>query len=65
MVNEDLIEQICSKELEEFRQMSKEDLIEEVYRLRIIVLKGNARAYKKARENVLREFPEPKQEVTG
>ncbi len=40
------INQLCEEELEEFRSMSKEELIEEIYRLRIVVVKKNSEIFK-------------------
>ncbi len=40
------IEQLCEEELEEFKNMSKEELIEEIYRLRFAVVKKNSELFK-------------------
>lgn len=40
------IEQICKEELDTFKKMSKEELIEEIYRLRFCLVKKNCELFK-------------------
>jgi len=41
MKTKEQIDKICKKELKEFNEMSKKELIQEVYKLRLCLMKNN------------------------